>query len=322
MHKIYRVIALLTMLFLTLSAAACMANPSTGKPVQTNIGLATAQGGNMHYQNLVLSVGYKIVFTSSDGDMILSLPDGTDPQTLIDLDGSNLTTDTSVLYFLDGLSSGNLVKVSLDGTNSVRIGQTTLKYLFYHDSKLYAIESESGQAIRMDTSGAGRESLLETQAIALTMADNRLFVTGVTEAAGLTMIDLATDEQRIVLTKRISSLNVSGDWLYFADPANGYRLSAWSLSHNSGGLISKFGVEKPFILSDQYIYYIDNESQNRVYRLKVDGDNSIDSQTPELVVDDAVNSFVVNGYYVFYQRPNSSRIYRVDITGKNPVRIT
>ena len=67
MPKMIRAIALLTVLLLASSTAACMTGPTTEKPLQTNIGLPAAQGGNMHYQNLVLSVGYKIIFTSSEG---------------------------------------------------------------------------------------------------------------------------------------------------------------------------------------------------------------------------------------------------------------
>lgn len=326
-HSPILMILLLFLIGIIASAAACghVENTAPGETSTEDIileGLEAAQGGNLHYQNLVLAVGDQIVFNSADGLLTFASSDGTNAMPVIDSAGSSPAYDGDQLFYISGTSGGQLCKVALDGSNQIRIGQTTLKYLISTNDTLYAIESDSGLPISLKPDGTGRIAISETQAIALTLADERLFVTGAASENGLTMIELATGEQTILLDRQISSLNVSGDWLYFADPAKDFQLSAWSVTGRSGGSISSFGVEKAFVVSAGYLYYIDTGSQSRLYRLAVDGARSLDGQSPDLVIDDAVSSFVVCGDAVYYQRPSSSRIYKAPVAGGTPMRIT
>jgi hypothetical protein len=325
--KFYFLIVFLALLMFSGTFTGCTTSSGTETSAtetgwQNTIVLAAAQGGNLHYQNLVLEIGDRIVFNSSDGQLCLAASDGSANQIIYDLSSSSPVFCDDTLYFVEGSASGKLAKIDLDGSNQVRIGQTPLKYLLCHDSTLYAIESENGKAISLQPDGTGRRLLVESQAIALTMSGDRLFITGAEASSGLTMIDLPTGEKTIVLNQRISSLNVSGDWLYFSDPAAGFRLTACSLPQKSCVSISSFSVDKPFVISGGYIYFVIADSQNRLFRLPVDGNQKLDGLTPALVVDDAVESFAICGSQVYYQRPASSRIYRIAVTGGTSLRIT
>lgn len=319
-HKMLLIaIGLLTAL--TIAGCSPPNGPDNGDPDTDDLE-SVCQGGNLHYQNMVLSIDDIIVFNSSSGMLSLSANDGTDALGLIETAGSNPVYDGEWIYFTQGVTSDYLMKIAIDGSNEVRIGRTPLKYLISHNGLLYAIESANGTAISLRTDGTGRKALVEFQATALALSQDRLFISGAGDTAGVVMIDLATGDQTQLLDRRVSSLNISGDWLYFADPANGFRLSAWSIASGEGKAISQTSVDKPFIVSNNHLFYIDPANQNRLFSLQLDGATSLISQTPNLVIDDAVGSFVICDDYVYYRRPSSSRIYRVSISGGNPLRIT
>lgn len=93
------------------------------------------------------------------------------------------------------------------------------------------------------------------------------------------------------------------------------------MSSQNGSLISDFGIDRPFIVSSGYLYFVDTVSQNRLFRLPVNGTRSLDKQAAELIIDDVVSSFVLCGDFVYYQRPDSNRIYRVAASGGQQLRI-
>ena len=283
---------------------------------------AAARGGNLHYQNLVLAVNDQIVFNSISGVLTVASPDGGASSALAETGGSSPAFDGSQLFYISGTGGGELSKIGLDGTNQVRIGQTMLKYLISHENRLFAIESDNGLPISLKPDGTGRQLLRDIQAVALCLADNRLYISGASDESGLVMIDLETEEKEVLLNKQVSSLNVSGEWLYFADPAGNFKLNAWSVSSRSGSVISEFSIDKPFIVSAGYLYFIDTASQGRLFRLPVSGGSMLDRPSAVMVIDDAVSSFAVTGDYIYYQRPDSKRIYRVDAVGSQPLRIT
>ena len=170
--------------------------------------------------------------------------------------------------------------------------------------------------------GTGRSVLVGQKAAALALANGKLYVTGLDNGAGVIACDLTSGEQQQVLTKRVSSLNVSGDWLYYADPDRNFLLFSWSMSEKQEYAISEFSIEKPFIVSSGYLYFISPDDQNRLFRQQQSGRQMMNQRNLELIVDDAVESFVVIGDYVYYQRPDSRRIYRVGFAGGKPLRIT
>jgi outer membrane protein assembly factor BamB len=283
--------------------------------------LTVAQSGNLHFQNLVLAVESQIIFNSDSGLLTLASSDGSDATVLAETGGISPAYDGQQLFYVSGASGGQLSKIRLDGTNQVRIGQTPLKYLISHDNRLYAIESDNGQPVSYKTDGTGRQLISDIQAVALCLADEQLYISGASDQSGLIRLDLASGEQEVLMNRQISSLNVVGKYLYFADPASNFKLTAWSLDNRSGKLISDFSIDKAFIISGGYLYFIDTANQSRLFRLPVDGSQILDKASAELIIDDAVSSFAVTGDYLYYQRPASKRIYRVSTTGGQPLRI-
>ncbi len=282
---------------------------------------SAANGGNLHYQNLVLAVDERILFNSAAGQLTIAASDGQNNQALSKISGSNLSSDGNMLYYTSGLQTGVLEKINLDGTNQVRIGTTPLKYLIFNDNFLYAIEADDGDVIQLKTDGTGRKLLLDTKAIALNLTDEILYVTGADDSSGLSAVNLQTGTTEQLLQQQVGSLNIYDHWLYYVNPADNYKVYAFSPNSKKSWQISQFSIEKPFVISEGFLYYIVSTDQNRLYRLPVDGRKSL-AQKPELIIDDAVGSFAVCLQDIYYQRPNSNRIYKVSCSGGTPRQIT
>jgi hypothetical protein len=281
-----------------------------------------AQGGNLHYQNMVLPVNGTIIFNSSQGYLCRAAADGSNPEILLKETGGNFANDQERLFYTEESQAGALAKMNFDGSSPVRIRQSAIKYLICSQDWLYAIEVTTGMPVRMKKDGSNRTLLTDHQAVALALSAQKLYICCGDYQAGLMVINLATDESEQLLDYKISSLNVAGQWLYYSLPADNYRLHAWSLELKKDTLISQFGIDKPFIVSEGFLYFIYAEEQNRLYRLPVSQDLGLELDQAELVIDDLVDSFVVCGPYIYYQRPASQRIYRVSAKDLQKCRIT
>lgn len=332
MHRLYIVLLVLAALMASVIAAACSGgngpvstgdSPSASLPNQTApANYAELRGGNLHYRNFVLFVGQSIFFNSSAGQFCRADPDGRNARVLSEQACANLAFNGSSIFYTDNRQNDSLGKISPDGTNQVRIGSTPLNCLISFDDRLYAIEVSSGKAISLKTDGTGRKLLADIRADALWESDGLIYISGTDDPAGLIRYDPQSGQSEFVLTKKISSPNLQAGWLYYADPADNYRLRAWSLHEKTDWPISRFSVEKPFIVSQGYLYFINAARQDSLCRLPVNGRQQLNQPQPELVADDAVDAFAIYGKQVYYRRAGSQRIYRLPVTGGKALRIT
>ena len=328
LQQVFLCLAFLGLLIWISACAGTAAETGTANPnpsdseINSSVCPAEVNNGNLHYQNLVFQVSDQIYFCIGNSQIGKSMPDGSMKQVLVDSAGSSFTSDGNWLFYSEGTQAGNLCKVGLDGDNQVRIGSTPLKYLLCADNRLYAIEADNGLPVSFKTDGTNRVLLADCQAVALNLADGVLYISGSEQANGLLACNLASGSQECLIDRQISSLNVCGEWLYFADPQDQFHVYAWSLNQKTGWQISQLNLEKPFIVSGGFLYYIQQTEQNRLYRLPVNGRQNLDQLNPELIVDDAVESFVLLGSRIYYQRPDSSRIYQVSAEGGAVQRIS
>jgi hypothetical protein len=281
-----------------------------------------AQGGNLHYQNLVLYVNGEIFFNSSSGFLSKASEDGSMLQGILNESGGNLSSDGQRLFYTEDSLVGALAKINLDGSSPVRIRSTAMKYLICGQNCLYGIETSTGLPVQINKDGTNRKPLADFQAVSMVLADQQLFVTGADEKNGLTVIHLVSGEKEVLLDKKIASLNAAGEWLYYSVPEDSSRIYAFSLIQKTETNISRFSIDRPFIVSGSYLYFINAEKQGRLYRIAVSRNEPLKLEKAEMFVDDLVDSFVVCGSFLYYRRPSSSRIYRVSIENQEVLRIT
>ncbi|NLM14499.1 MAG: DUF5050 domain-containing protein [Clostridiaceae bacterium] len=321
-HRILHIRICFFLLSAMLVLAGCAPTPLTDIADPENQEVAINQGGNLHYQNLVLPISNCIVFNSADGKLSLAAQDGSNVMALNDTMGNTPIFADDWLFYTQGATGDYLMKMNLDGSNQVRIGRTPLKYMVVHRNRIYAIEAGQGTVISLATDGTDRRLLVDFRAVALALSGDRLFITGANANDGVVMVDLSSGEKSWLLRQRVSSLNVYGDWIYFADPDNHFRLTAYSIAEQVTAALGPTGLQKPFIVSCGYLYFIDPSNLNRLYRYRLVGASPLDNRAVELVIDDAVGSFAVCQPFIYYRRPASERIYRVNQDGSDKMRIT
>ncbi|MDW7656588.1 MAG: DUF5050 domain-containing protein [Bacillota bacterium] len=291
--------------------------PDVYRAASTNL----AWSGNLHYQNFVI-YGDGLTFISAEDGLIASLD--TRRMTvnkLIGNPGCQFAWHDGWLFYAAGQLSNTVRKIMTDGTNSVRISTFSYQYLIASQDYLMGILTSTGQVMRMDHDGTRRQTMFDGFATELQYDGQFLYVCGSQDKTGLIRIDPETGVSARLLDRRISSLNKVGDWYYFADLSDQQRVHAWSEVEGNDLRVTEFSLTRPFIVYDSWLYYLDTEHQNRLMRLPVSAGCAKTDQC-ELVVDDAISSFVILPDAIFYRRPDTNRIYRVPLPGGDPVRIS
>lgn len=279
-----------------------------------------AWSGNLHYQNFVIDGGGRLLL-SAEAETIAFLEYGeTATVPLIGQPGRSLAGAGNWLFFTAGELGTSLRKIKTDGTNSVRISSFAYQYLIADQDFLIGILTSTGQVMRLQHDGTDRQSLFDGFATELQYDGRFLYVCGADDKTGLIRIDPLSGLSTRLLDRRVVSLNKAGDWFYFADPADQQRVHAWSEQENLDRRVTDCSLTRPFIVYDGWLYYLDTENQNRLMRLPV-ADGCTEAKQGDLVVNDAVSSFVILPDAVYYRRPQGSRIYRVPLPSGEPVRI-
>ncbi len=276
--------------------------------------------GNLHYQNFVLSVQDKIIYNNRLGQISTADPDGANAAALCEQAGSFFAYSNQRLFYTEGLQSGALNKIGLDGTNAVRIGQQSLKYMIADQNWVIAIDSSTGQVIRFNQDGTNRKVIFASSALALSYDGRYLYISGAHDESGLIRCLPDSSEQTVLINHRISSLNIVGRDLYYADPTDNNRLHVWSADNSRDTRLGDISLVNPFIIANRQLFYIDPDDQNRIYARSLDSLQS-GSEQARLIVDDSAEAFVLIDEFIYYQRTDSTRVYRVFNDGGQPVRI-
>jgi hypothetical protein len=120
-----------------------------------------------------------------------------------------------------------------------------------------------------------------------------------------------------LLEHRVTSLNVCGDWLCYADPARDHAVFAYNPQQQKERQLIDLPVTRPFVIHDSFLYYLDTSRQNRLMQLSIT-DGQSDPDDSVCIIDDVVDVFVVLPDAAFYRRPSDVRIYRVPLSGGVP----
>ncbi len=112
-----------------------------------------------------------------------------------------------------------------------------------------------------------------------------------------------------------SSTNIKNDRFYFIDKSN----NSWIMisEGDSAGVFLKKSVDLPFIVSDEYLFYIDEKDEFRIYRVSLSNSSDV-----KMVVNDRVAEFVVCGNSIYYRREGNLDIFRTPIYGGLSKKIT
>ena len=279
-----------------------------------------SQGGNMAYGNFILYADGAYWLTGTNEHVSRLSAGSARPVAIHDMPGHNFTSDEGWLFYTAGQLNNSVRKIKTDGSNDVRISSLSFTSLIAEQGQLWSIQTNSGQVMGQKQDGTQRRILFDGFASSILYQDGFLYVSAANSSSGLIKIDPATGISTRLLDRRISSLNIEGDWFYYADPADKNRVHAWSPNQENDRCTSDLSLARPFIIYDGWLFYIDTDDQNRLYRLPV-RDGCLYAAHKHLVVDDVVASFVLLPDAVYYRRPADGRVYTVALQGGQISRI-
>ena len=317
-------LAVLLILFLT-ALPACRSEKRRAESIDplTNqtAYLASAQerawSGNLHFGNFVVAAHDGLIANTYRQQVALFDFDNYTEKPVYPQSGSQFATAGDWIYFQSSQLSSSLRKIMTDGTNSVRIRQKPVHHLIVTDDRLYAIDATSGQVFSMNPDGSDEVVLFEGFAAELIYDGQFLFVCGSEDRTGLIQIDPETATSTRLLEHRVTSLNVCGDWLCYADPARDHAVFAYNPQQQKERQLIDLPVTRPFVIHDSFLYYLDTSRQNRLMQLSIT-DGQSDPDDSVCIIDDVVDVFVVLPDAAFYRRPSDVRIYRVPLSGGVP----
>lgn len=323
-----KITALFLSILICIFTLACQADklptdiPETQAPDLTQVCLTAARGGNLHYNNFLLADGEFLYYTDNDGYLVKRDLNNQRIIKMGEYSAGNLVLSTDTLYFTRGIAGGHLNKIDLDGTNQVRIGRSVLKQLILVDEWIYGIDTEKGSAIKMRTDGSGKTETILEGASDLYYDLQKIYITRTAAAGGVTVLDLLTGDTHQIINHRVASLNAAGNWIYYINPEAQNRPFAYSIDAEQSWQIGDFSLEKPFIINSGYLYALAAGRQNRLYRWSVRGRSELRLEQAELIIDDAVDMFVVCHDRIYYRRPGCSRIYVQMLDQSRPERFS
>lgn len=306
-----------------------ISNPDPARatlPADSHGNLQLMSSSNLAGANLVVTDGNAIYFNDRSGSFVRAQADGEAPVALVNGPVSWPFLVEDQLFYADGTGSGQLSKIMSDGSNRVRIGQNELSNIIVFEDEIYAIELPEGRMIRLQPDGSKREELTQAAINSMIRYEQYFYMAGKSAEDGLMRYDPENEEFVRLQQLTVGSLQAGGETLYYADLQNHYQIYAIPLAQDqetsAPSLVLEQSVEKPFIVANNRLYFIDGSRQQQLYSLELRADAKLDPGEAVLEVDDAVENFAALLPFIYYQRPDQDRIYRVTNGQQRPQPIS
>ncbi len=127
-------------------------------------------------------------------------------------------------------------------------------------------------------------------------------------------------EKTAVIDQYARSINLMGDWIIYSNWSDNKSLSMVKTDGSEGTKIQYKNEEGELrsllcdymTVADNWIYLIDLQKvEDKIYRLRADGS----AFTP--LIEDAADSFTLDGEWIFYLSATDSNIYRMRLDGSD-----
>lgn len=294
----------------------------SGRIAKNPEGTVGNTAGNLLNEGLFCEYDGTVYFSnaSQGGALYAMNPDETKVRRLNALKVRNILAGGKYLYFFqtgsaDGSSLGqiegirNFNRSRLNGKDITAITRDTVLTGQLVDDHLYLLtSSKSGislQKIRTDKSGQVR--LTDWALNPACAADGRIYYHGVLEDHYLYALNTQNDVTTEVWRGNIWDPILEGDYVYYMDVANNYRLCRYSLSRNEIQVLTNDRADC-YNVGNGYIYYQKNGTSPRLMCMYTDGSNL------HPVADGNFTHINMTSYYVYFQE-----FGREDVTYHSPL---
>ncbi len=231
-----------------------------------------------------------------------------------------------LLYAID-IETHQPFSLSPDGTNRQILHDAMATNQVLYGNDLYIAFASADQGVwhfNLETGDAW--PVLAKTAVSINVADGWLYYSDPNQQDRIFASELPSSTDSEPDTSSSTTEDESDHNVETQDESESERINQTDNTNthlaNQVIQISDKRFDKPFILHEGYLYAPDPERQYRLFRWPVLAGQSIDLEHADMIIDDVVASFVILSDYIYYQRPESLRIYRVPIDGGRPVRIT
>lgn len=231
------------------------------------------------------------------------------------------------IYFSNEMDEGKLYVMSAFATGAAKVSDDKVRYINADGNYIYYVRVNQTKAnnndalfqynnngiYRIDESGLNLKVISNQPGAYLFLSGNDLYFQRYTVKNDLHFYRNKIDgtNERLLMEEELIPTRITEKRMYFAGNDDNPSLRYLDLSSYNDHTEIEGNITYP-IYQDNFIYYIDGDQKNRLYRMKEDGSD------PELLVKKSISSYNVtlDGRYLIYQISNKKgrSINRLNLT--------
>ena len=232
-----------------------------------------------------------------------------------------------IVYFANPYDEDTLYSMNVNETNLKKLGTVGVQsinaagnFIYYYQK---GTNSGSGLGFVVRTTGVYRVKkngndglcLKRDPAGIITLIDNSIYYQHYTNATGtiLDRISIDKSEEETIFPYMVSPASAYYSNIYYANPDASYYLYAYDTRYKTNSLLHACSVWNP-IYEDNYIYYMDIESDYQLHRY------NLSTMQTQVLTTDRVDTYNVYGDYIYYQKNSQTdpALMRMRIDGSEP----
>lgn len=274
-------------------------------------------GGNLNNRGLFCEYDGKIYFSNAydDGALYCMNPDETDIKKLNSSKAEYINAGGNYLvYYQKGSSSSGtgslkfvgsmngVYRSKLNGKNTVCLDDDASGTILLVDNNVYYAHYDTDTAlslrkIRLDKKKA--EILTDHWINPASFQDGLIYYNGTDDDHYLYTWDTATDTSSTVWQGNIWNPVISGDYVYYMDVADNYKLCRYSLTDGSTSLLTEDRVDTFNVYGDIIYYQANSSSEPALKRMYSDGSGLT------IVAEGNYTNINITSEYVYFTGFNS-----------------
>lgn len=273
--------------------------------------------GNLNNDGRFCEYDGTVYFLNSfdGGGLFAMAPDESDIRRLNSLDVRNILAGGKYLYYYHtGISYDNagfagslgmraLQRSKLDGSNSEALSKEVVSTAQLVDNYLYVLAaSNSGPSFfKVKIDNSERVNLAEYEINPACAENGVIYYNGTQGNHYLHALDTSTDAVREIWRGNLWYPILEGDYVYYMDVANDYRLCRYSMSQDVIEVLAQERVDC-FNVGGGYIYYQTNGTEAALKCMRTDGNNA------SVIAQGVYHRINMTSQYVYFQdfRDNST----------------
>ena len=286
--------------------------------------------GNLNNLGLFCESNGIVYFSNPyDGGSLYSMnPDESNIQKLGSVPVELLNAGGDYLYYFQTAANGaaglgymrtrnGIYRSDLNGKNSICLSPETAFSMQLINNHLYYLTSDSAgpHFSKQKIDKSGEVVLSDTLINPACVVNNTIYFNGTEHDHALYALDTTTDTITTVWEGNLWNPIVYGDYVYYMDVPNNYRLCRYSFTDNVIEVLTEDRIDTYNLCGDMIYYQKNSSIEPSLMRMGLDGSN------PEVVAEGIYSHINATSQYVYFHAFESTiPTYRTPIEG--PVAVT